>query len=147
MGTQHGKQTKADPAPAAQVTDRAQDSQDAAAQTMQTFYQENFALIYRFVYNKIGNREEAEDLTSDIFLKAVRGVDIVRSPQSMRKWVFQVARTTLADYWRALFRKGWPISSLDELVEAGWEAPAEEGRSAFGSGPTERIQGILLALP
>ena len=40
----------------------------------QAFYRENLGLIYRYVYSKMGNREEAEDLTSQIFLKAVRGL-------------------------------------------------------------------------
>jgi RNA polymerase sigma-70 factor, ECF subfamily len=117
------------------------------AQAMQAFYQENFALMYRFVYSKIGNREEAEDLTSDIFLKAVRGLDTQRSPLSRQKWVFQIARTTLADYWRAHVRKGGSVRSLDELLEAGWEVPAEEQGSEVGSRWAERIQRILLALP
>lgn len=115
-------------------------------QTTQTFYQENFAPIYCFGYSKIGNREEAEDITSDIFLKAVRGVDTRRSPLSMQKWVFQIARTTLADYWRAHFRKGGSTSPLDELVEAGWEVSAEEEGSEVGSRQAERVQGILLVL-
>ena len=96
---------KAGLAPASQAIVEGQDSRDAIAQAMQTFYQENFAPVYRFVYSNIGSREEAEDSTSDIFLKAVRGVDIWRSPLGMWKWVFQIARTTLADDWRAHFRK------------------------------------------
>lgn len=146
MTIQSVRQTKGDLAPAGQATVEGQDSREAAVQAMQTFYQENFALIYRFVFSKIGNREEAEDITSDIFLKAVRGVDTRRSSLSIQKWLFQVARTTLADYWRAHFRKGGLTSSLDELVEAGWEGPAQEQGSEVGSRPTERIQGILLAL-
>ncbi len=111
-------------------------------------HQENLGLIYRFVYSNIGNREEAEDITSDIFLKAVRGVVTERGPLSMQKWVFRVARTTLTDYWRAHYRKGeWSTSSLDELVEAGWEGPLEEEEMEVGSRPTERVQGMLLALP
>src|SRR6266568_2887189 len=40
-------------------------------QEFQQFYQENLGLIYRHVYNQVGIREEAEDLTSQIFLKAL----------------------------------------------------------------------------
>ncbi len=147
MAIQGGKPMKADLAQGSQAIVEGQDSREAMVQTMQTFYQENFASIYRFVYSKIGHREEAEDITSDIFLKAVRGVDIRRSPRSRQKWVFQIARTTLADYWRAHFRKGGSPSSLDELVEAGWEVSAEEEESEVGSRPTERVQEILLVLP
>ena len=41
----------------------------------QKFYSEKFESIYRYVYSKVGNREEAEDLTSEIFLKAARRID------------------------------------------------------------------------
>ena len=114
-------------------------------QEFQTFYQENLGLIYRYVYSKVGNREEAEDLTSQIFIKAVRGVDTERGPQSMQKWLFQVARTTIADYWRTYYRVS--INSLDELLETGWEGPAEEEPAVASSSPIERVQRILQALP
>ena len=117
----------------------------ADVQEFQTFYRENLGRIYRYVYSKVGNREEAEDLTSQIFIKAVRGVETERGSQSTQKWLFQVARTTIADYWRAHYRVS--TSSLDELLEAGWEGPADEEPALISSGPAERVQRILSALP
>jgi len=114
-------------------------------QEFQTLYEENLGLIYRYVYSKVGNREEAEDLTSQIFLKAVRGVDHKRGAPSIQKWLFQVARTTIADYWRAYYRT--TASSLEELLEAGWEGPAEEEEIFVSAQPVERVQRILRALP
>ncbi len=114
-------------------------------QEFQTIYQENLGLIYRYVYSKVGNREEAEDLTSQIFIKAVRGVDTERGPQSIQKWLFQVARTTIADYWRVYYRVS--VGSLEELLEAGWEGPAEAELTPMSSRPTEHVQRILQALP
>ena len=119
--------------------------QSVDAQEFQTFYQENLGLIYRYVYSKVGNREEAEDLTSQIFIKAVRGVDTERGAQSIQKWLFQVARTTIADYWRMHYRVA--TSSLEELLEAGWEGPAEEEPLALSAEPAEHVQRILAALP
>jgi RNA polymerase sigma-70 factor (ECF subfamily) len=114
-------------------------------QEFQTFYQENLSLVYRFVYSKVGNREEAEDLTSQIFMKAMRGVDIERSPLSIQKWLFQVARTTVADYWRVYYRAS--SSSLDELIDAGWEGPVEGAQTVVNAPPSERVGRILRALP
>lgn len=114
-------------------------------QEFQTFYEENVGLIYRYMYHKVGNREEAEDLTSHVFLKAVSSIDHERSRLSMQKWLFLIARTTMADYWRTHYRL--PMSSLDELLDAGWEGPtAEEPTIASGSA-ADRIQRILQALP
>jgi RNA polymerase sigma-70 factor (ECF subfamily) len=120
-------------------------------QEFQTFYQENIHLIYRYIYSKVGNREEAEDLTSQTFTKAVRSIDQERSLLSMQKWLFQIARTTVADYWRVRYRV--PVSSLDELLDAGWEGPANEDEDntqplvAHDVSATERVQRILAGLP
>ena len=111
----------------------------------QTFYQENLGLIYRFVSSKVENRQEAEDLTSQVFLKVVRGLDLKRDPCSMRTWLFRVARTTLADYWRIHYRG--TTSSLDDLLEAGWEGPVGEGAALVKNSATELVQDILQALP
>ncbi len=86
-------------------------------QAFQAFYQENLGPIYRYVYHQVSNREEAEDLTSEIFLKAVSRIDRERSPRSMQYWLYLIARTTIADYWRAHYRR--PTRSLDALLEAG----------------------------
>src|SRR5438270_9459439 len=111
----------------------------------QTFYQENLGLIYRFVSSKVENRQEAEDLTSEIFLKVVRGLDLKRDPCSLRTWLFRVARTTIADYWRIHYRV--TAISLDDLLEAGWEGPVDEGAALVNNSVTELVQDILQALP
>lgn len=141
MSTLHGKPGESHLATARARLPRGEEY----VQEFQTFYQENLGLIYRYVYSKVGNREEAEDLTSQIFIKAVRGVDTERGPQSIQKWLFQVARTTIADYWRTHYRVS--VNSLDELLEAGWEGPTEEESTAVSSSPLERVQRILQALP
>jgi RNA polymerase sigma-70 factor, ECF subfamily len=118
---------------------------EGGAREFQTFYQENLGMIYRYVYSKVGNREEAEDLTSQVFIKAVRGVNSERGAQSMQKWLFQVARTTIADYWRLHYRIS--VSSLEELLEAGWQGPAEEEPAVLSIKPIDLVQRILHALP
>lgn len=114
-------------------------------QEFQRFYQDNLGLIYRFAFRHVGNREEAEDLTSQIFLKVVRGLDTERDSPSMHRWLFRVARTTIADYWRAHYRT--PAQSLDALMEAGWDASAEEDAVLVSIEAANRVQCILQALP
>ena len=114
-------------------------------QEFQTFYEENVSLIYRYMYHKVGNREEAEDLTSHVFLKAVSNIDHERSRLSRQKWLFLIARTTMADYWRTHYHL--PMSSLDELLDAGWEGPSAEEPTVASDSAADRIQHILQALP
>jgi RNA polymerase sigma-70 factor, ECF subfamily len=117
----------------------------AGVQDFQRFYEENLGLVYRFVYSKVRNKEEAEELTSHVFLKAVRRLDLERSAQSGQAWLFQVARTTIADYWRDYFRGS--ASSLDELQEAGWEGPVEDDPAIVNDRAEELVQSILKNLP
>lgn len=118
-------------------------------EAFQSFYRENLGPIYRYVYGKVGNREEAEDLTSHIFIKAIHSLDYMRDAQGTRSWLFQVARTTIADYWRAYYRSA--TSSLDALLEAGWEGPIEhEGGDKLleiTSSSADYAQRLLQALP
>jgi RNA polymerase sigma-70 factor (ECF subfamily) len=70
--------------------------------------------IYRFLYSRLGNQEEAEALTSEVFLKAVRQLEPQRDDASVQAWLYQVARTTLADYWRRRSRAPQdPLGYLD----------------------------------
>jgi RNA polymerase sigma-70 factor, ECF subfamily len=108
-------------------------------------YQENLGPIYRYVYSHVGDRHEAEDLTSQIFLKAVHSLDLRRSALRGHTWLLQVARTTIADYWRAYYHVS--TSSQDELLEAGWEGPVEEELAAINIEAADRVQHLLQAVP
>ena len=111
----------------------------------QAFYQENLSLIYHYVYGKIRNREEAEDLTSQVFFKAIHHLDPDRSPQSKRSWLYQVARTTITDHWRSHYSSS--SNSLETLLEAGWEGPTENNAFEMNGNASEHVHRILEALP
>ena len=112
--------------------------------SIQKMYADNVTAIYRFIYSKVGNREEAEDLTSQVFMKAIRTVDSSRDAQSVQHWLFQVARTTVADHWRSAYRLR--ADSLDNLLSTGWEAAALEGGSRPQDHHVEQVQRILSRL-
>ena len=108
-------------------------------------YEENLTAIYRFIYSKVGNREEAEDLTSQVFVKAVRTLDQARGTPSIQSWLFQVARTTVADHWRQFYRLR--VNSLDDLLDSGWEGPIEEAHDLRSYLPDVRVQRLMEQLP
>ncbi len=116
----------------------------AEVQKFELFYQEHLDPIYRFVYSYVRNREVAEDLTSQIFLKAMSILDLERSAYSSSAWLFLVARTTIADYWRAHCRRA-ATHSLEELVGAGWEGPVDT--NPVSSEAADRVEDILQTLP
>lgn len=112
---------------------------------LRQIYEEHVTSVYRYVYGKVGNREEAEDLTSQVFVKAIRTYDHTRSPETLQSWLFQVARTTIADHWRHFYRLR--VNSLDDLLEAGWEGPAEVAADPRSYQPELRARKLLDRLP
>jgi len=81
----------------------------------EAIYEENITAIYAFIYSKVGQRETAQDLTADVFVKALALVDRTQSRMSIRSWLYHIARTTVADYWRATLRTR--VIPLDEMRE------------------------------
>jgi RNA polymerase sigma-70 factor (ECF subfamily) len=116
-------------------------------QDFQTFYQEHIGPIYRYIYSRVSNRQEAEDLTAQTFLKAAQSLNADQNVYSRKRWLFQVARTTVADYWRTYYRIS--VSSLEALLEAGWEGPTNDELAPEPGDVLlmERVQRILQALP
>ncbi|HEV2236160.1 MAG TPA: sigma-70 family RNA polymerase sigma factor [Ktedonobacterales bacterium] len=126
-------------------SERAGASPSLAASPINALYEEHLTAIYRFIFSKVGNREEAEDLTSQVFMKAVRHLDQSRHIESIQSWLFQVARTTVADHWRRFYRIR--LNSLDDLLESGWEGPREERPGPRSMLPEARVQRLLALLP
>jgi RNA polymerase sigma-70 factor, ECF subfamily len=118
---------------------------DQALPEFRAFYEKYIPLIYRYIYSKVGNREEAEDLTSQVFLKALKEIDYTREQKSLQTWLFRVAQTTIADHWRAYYRLS--VSSLEVLLETGWERPIEKEYVDLEQTPSQKVQQILAALP
>ncbi len=116
----------------------------ADRKALEAFYQAHHDLIYRYAYRSVRNREEAEDLTSQIFLKVASGLDDTHRAKVAKLWLFQLTRTTIADYWRTHARA--TLCSLEALLDTGWEGPMEEPRS-LNVTATNRVQLLLQALP
>src|SRR4051794_25061844 len=89
----------------------------ASDSELQRIYDTHAVQIYRFIYHKVGNREDAEDLTAHVFMKAAQSLDPQQDAPRQIAWLYQVARTTIADYWRGYFkRSGVCLGGLGEEI-------------------------------
>lgn len=77
-------------------------------------YDDNVKDIHRFVYFKIGSREEADDLTSMIFLKAWNHIQnkTLEDAKTLRALLYKIARNAIVDYYRETGNK--VTASLDD---------------------------------
>lgn len=56
--------------------------------------------IYRFVYRKVGNQADAQDITQEVFLKFISNIKRYRECGKLRSYLFKVAINATTDYFR-----------------------------------------------
>ncbi|MDP3763281.1 MAG: RNA polymerase sigma factor [bacterium] len=85
--------------------------------------------IHRFIYFKVSSKEEAEDLTSQVFLKVWEYLadSQGRRIQDFRAFMYQSARNVVVDFYRKQGRMGEKVE-LENIEE---EAAIEDPRQAF----------------
>jgi RNA polymerase sigma-70 factor (ECF subfamily) len=112
----------------------------AAYPDWEAVYRDNVDRIYRLMYAKVGNRPDAEDLTTEVFLAALRPLRMSASIGEARAYLLATARTVLAGYWQRTL--GREVTTLDDeyvaAVFAGQPVPSSAPR---------RVALILAALP
>jgi RNA polymerase sigma-70 factor (ECF subfamily) len=86
-------------------------------------YEEYFDKIVHYIYVRIGDRHEAEDLAGDVFLKALESLKSYKERGiPMQAWLFRIAHNASVDYLR---KKGRVTSvPIEEVTMADGEDPA-----------------------
>lgn len=82
-------------------------------------YRKYVKLIYRYCFNKVGyNKDLAEDLTAETFLKALKAIDKVKidDDQSLLPWLYTIARNTVYSHFKKN-KKQVPMLEDVDLVD------------------------------
>jgi RNA polymerase sigma-70 factor (ECF subfamily) len=83
----------------AQLIQRAQHG-DAAA--FGDLYEQQLAAIYRYIFYRVGNVAEAEDLTETVFLKAWEALGhYQRHEAPFSAWLYRIAHNVIVDRYRS----------------------------------------------
>ncbi len=85
-------------------------------------YEQNLTKIYRYIYYKVGDATEAEDLTEQVFLKAWEAIGRYRQQGvPFVAWLFRLAHNLVIDYRRTHHE----ATPLDETQEDDRPSPED----------------------
>ena len=112
--------------------------------SIEEIYREYFKDVYLYILRLSGNEQIAEDITSDTFFKAIKGINSFREDCDIRVWLCQIAKNSYFTY----LKKNKHLKSIDETqlinlpsIETNPEDKAVDKDLA------ERIRLILHDLP
>src|ERR1700688_2913676 len=109
----------------------------------ESVYRDNIDRLYRLMYSRVGNRPDAEDLTSEVFRTALGPLKLGLSKGEVRSYLLTTAQTVLASHWRRTL--GAPVTSIDP--ESDMNSLVEPSGPQEPSDAPQRAAKILAALP
>lgn len=127
-------------------------ARDYDTQALAEIYDRYAGPIYRYLYRILGDAAQAEDLTSEVFLRLLQVLDTPRAPRArLQGWLYRVAHNLAMD----CFRQGAKASTmaLDERLTAAGDTPSDvvekqqtqqRLRQAIGQLTRDQQQVILL---
>ncbi|WFE37006.1 ECF subfamily RNA polymerase sigma factor, BldN family [Micromonospora sp. WMMD998] len=98
-----GFPSRPDPSdPATEVWTLVERAQAGEAEAFGLLYDRYVDTVFRFVYFRVGNRQLAEDLTSDTFLRALKRIgSFTWQGRDLGAWLVTIARNLVADHFKS----------------------------------------------
>lgn len=98
--------------------------------------------VYHFALYYTNNKQEAEDITQETFIKIIRSYDCLKEPEKIKTWILSIARNTAMD----LHRKKKFVSLFPNWVfEKGSDKDTPEER-LIKKGDWDELQNALIKL-
>ncbi len=97
-------------------------------QAFRELYRHYLPRVYAYVAYRVGKKQEAEDLVSELFLKVVERISDFqyRGAGTFPAWLFQIARNQVNAFFRQNHRNSIPVplEDLPDVIASG-ELPAD----------------------
>ena len=97
--------------------------------------------VYRYFYFRLGSIKDAEDLTSQVFMKVYKDLPRYRKRSTFGAWLFTVAHARLIDHYRKNSHKDAREVTIEQL-EIPSSSPGPLSQTVFKS-EIERLFSLL----
>ncbi|OHX66919.1 sigma-70 family RNA polymerase sigma factor [Flammeovirga pacifica] len=96
--------------------------------------------LYGFIKHKVNDKDLADDILQDVFIKIHSNVDRLKDEKKLTSWVYQLTRNTIVDFYR---KKQLPTKEFDGIEkDLLSEGEAEDERYC-----KECVRPFILELP
>jgi RNA polymerase sigma-70 factor (ECF subfamily) len=94
-------------------------------QAFAQLYEENFDKIYRYIFLRLGNQAEAEDLSQEVFVKALEAIGSYKWRNlPFASWLFRIAHNQIVDHLRKQTRMKEAALDDSNVTSVGEADPA-----------------------
>jgi RNA polymerase sigma factor (sigma-70 family) len=109
------------------------------AQAFDALIRRHFGLVHAIALARLGEREAAEDLAQEVFLRAHLALPQLSDPGLFTRWLAQIARN-LAATWQSRAMRRSALAAMVPLDEHGGEVPDTEDKGVRSRMETEEQQ-------
>ena len=67
---------------------------------LESIWQEYSTSLRGFLYSRVSNDADVEDLLQEVLIKTHQNLDTVKSSEKIKPWLFQLANNTIIDFYR-----------------------------------------------
>lgn len=97
------------------VLNKSKEASQAEKVNFTELYRKNANSVFYYLYSRLHNVADAEDLTSQTFVTALENISKLRDPLKFKSWIFTIARNKVNDFFRKSQRH--PTVDYDEGLE------------------------------
>ena len=117
-------------------------ARDGDAEAFGCLYDHYVDLVYRYVYYRVRDDAEAEDITSDVFMRALKAIPRYEPRQAFLAWLYRIARNAIIDRARrgnrqVPFEDALEHPTPDQVVEPDTELLAHSDRDTLRNALTK----------
>lgn len=132
---------------AAEVMDLVTQAQEGSAYAFALLYDRYIDQVYGYVAHRVGHRQTAEDLTADVFLRALKRIRSFRwQGKDFGAWLMTIARNRCHDHFRsARFRRDVSVADVEDTPPSG-SAGDDVARSVLVADARRQVHEALREL-
>ena len=84
------------------------------AESFDSIYDRHHKNVYNYIAYRINNQHDAEELSNDVFVKAMRSRQSYNPDFAVEAWLIGIAKNVVTDYLRKIMRR--QFVSLDNIM-------------------------------